>query len=394
MNKSLENVLKALEQDALAFCSESDWAIVVAECERAGNVRRVSRSAQVILEKAMSRSEAGKLAAQARWKNHVMEGDGSGGRIPNPPGSSVRGTRSAFKTPESKANAKKMMRDALLYGGYNGIEVAEILTGRANNIAKKQSRRWLKVYGFTDGQIREFVGRDTVETSGGGTPKEKYSPVQYQAVRDAIPQINASDAKKLTQYLADNDLLGGTAGMTPQQMLDKWVPHLDRALNNSEVPAGFPPSNLTADSPKDVYAGLTPKTPNRGSGSFDDGTPFNGKFSSPQTTYGMIETTRTGVKGVDLVNHPEYKAPEYKAQLKAAALYQIHGQIKKMHTLAGKKIPMSAQPYMDALNSLSSVNDMYGMDSGKSIVAYTMSNIKFFGDMGKAIKAELSARLK
>ena len=48
---------------------------------------------------------------------------------------------------------------------------------------------------------------------GGETPKDKYSPVQYQAVRDAIPQINASDAKKLTQYLADNDLLGGTAGM-------------------------------------------------------------------------------------------------------------------------------------------------------------------------------------
>ena len=65
-----------------------------------------------------------------------------------------------------------------------------------------------------------------------------------------------------------------------------------------------------------------------------------------------------------------------------------------MHRDAGKKIPMSAKPYMDALNSLSSVNDMYGMDSGKTIVAYTMSNIKFFGDMGKAIKAELSARLK
>ena len=77
MNKSLENVLKALEQDALAFCSESDWAIVVAECERAGNVRRVSKSAQVILEKAMSRSEAGRYAAQQRWKNHELSDSGS-----------------------------------------------------------------------------------------------------------------------------------------------------------------------------------------------------------------------------------------------------------------------------------------------------------------------------
>jgi hypothetical protein len=376
VNKSLENVLKALEQDALAFCSESDWAIVVAECERAGNVRRVSKSAQVILEKAMSRSEAGRFAAEQRWKNHVKEGDGSGGRIPNPPGSSVRGTRSAFKTPESKANAKKMMRDALLYGGYNGIEVAEILTGRGNNIAKKQSRRWLKLYGFTDGQIREFVGRDTVETSGSGTPKEKYSPVQYQAVRDAIPQISADNAKKLTQYLADNDLLGGTAGMTPQQMLDKWVPHLDRALGGSET--------------------ATPKTApvksggERGSGSFDDGTPFHGKFSSPTNNDGEGD----GTLGTSRVNHPVYKTPKYKAEVKAAALYQLHNEIVKMHRQAGKQIPNSAKPYMDALNSLSNVNEMYGMDSGKSIVAYTISNIKFFGEQGKALKAELSARLK
>ena len=304
MNKSLETVLKALEQDALAFCSESDWAIVVAECERAGNVRRVSKSAQVILEKAMSRSEAGRFAAQQRWKNHTAQGDGSGGRIPNPPGSSVRGTRSTFKSPQDKTRAEKIMRDALRDNGLDPKSIDSMLNGTGTNADKRLARTLLGSRGFTPGQIREFVGRDTVETS------------------------------------------------------------------SSEVPEGFPPSTVTADSPKDIRAGLTPRTPNRGSGSFDDGTPFTGKFSSP----------------TDL--------PKYKAELKAAALYQIHGEITKMHRDAGKKIPMSAKPYMDALNSLSSVNDMYGMDSGKSIVAYAMSNIKFFGDMGKAIKAELSARLK
>jgi len=316
MNKSLENVLKALEQDALLFCSESDWAIVVAECERAGNVRRVSKSAQVILEKAMSRSEAGRFAAEQRWKGHVASTNATSG--------GGKKVRSSFASPEIKTRAEKIMREALRNNGLDPNTIDSMLNGTGTNADKRLARALLTTYSFTPGMIREFVGRDTVETS------------------------------------------------------------------SSEVPEGFPPSTLTADSPKDVRLGYTPKPANRGSGSFDDGTPFTGKFSSPTNNDGEGE----GTLGTSRVNHPVYKTPKYKAEVKAAALYQLHGEIVKMHRQAGKQIPNSAKPYMDALNSLSSVYDMYGMDSGKSIVAYTISNIKFFGEQGKVLKAELSARLK
>jgi hypothetical protein len=328
MNKSLENVLKALEQDALAFCSESDWAIVVAECEKAGNVRRVSKSAQVILEKAMSRSEAGRFAAEQRWKGHVAATNATSG--------GGKKVKSRFASPEIKTRAGKIMTAYLKQNGLDDNTINSIMTGVATNDYKRLARKLLTTQGFTMQQITEFVGN--TEYSGGKAPKIEYTFSE----------------------------------------------------SSSEVPEGFPPSTLTADSPKDVRLGYTPKPANRGSGSFDDGTPFTGKFSSPTNNEGEGE----GTLGTSRVNHPVYKTPKYKAEVKAAALYQLHGEIVKMHRQAGKQIPNSAKPYMDALNSLSSVYDMYGMDSGKSIVAYTMSNIKFFGEQGKVLKAELSARLK
>lgn len=80
MRQGLESVLKMLEPFALGFCSDSEWSDVVAECEYVGGVSGVSVSAQRILAKAEfgSRSEAGRFAAQQRWKGHVPSS--SGGR--------------------------------------------------------------------------------------------------------------------------------------------------------------------------------------------------------------------------------------------------------------------------------------------------------------------------
>lgn len=94
------------------------------------------------------------------------------------------------------------------------------------------------------------------------------------------------------------------------------------------------------------------------------------------------------------VNDPKYSAPEYKAKLKEAKIYELADEIRSMHRNAEKKIPASAKPYLDAMNDLGDIKENYGADSGRSVVAYAMSNLKFFGAQGKAIKAELSSRIR
>ena len=55
-----------------------------------------------------------------------------------------------------------------------------------------------------------------------------------------------------------------------------------------------------------------------------------------------------------------------------------------------KKVSPYAEPYLEAMLSLNSINDNYYFDSGKSIVLYFLSNASGFrGDAAKRIKAEL-----
>lgn len=55
-----------------------------------------------------------------------------------------------------------------------------------------------------------------------------------------------------------------------------------------------------------------------------------------------------------------------------------------------KKVSPYAEQYLDAMHCLSSVNDKYGFDSGKSIVLYFLSNAsQWKGDKAKEIKKEL-----
>lgn len=61
----------------------------------------------------------------------------------------------------------------------------------------------------------------------------------------------------------------------------------------------------------------------------------------------------------------------------------------------GAKVNFAAKPYLSAMASLQSVRDSYGYDSGKSIVIYFLSNASTWrGDVAKAVKAELKARVK
>lgn len=51
-----------------------------------------------------------------------------------------------------------------------------------------------------------------------------------------------------------------------------------------------------------------------------------------------------------------------------------------------------AKPYVDALGNLTSIEDNYYYDSGKSVVLYLLSNLSYWrGEPAKAIKAELKS---
>jgi len=75
----------------------------------------------------------------------------------------------------------------------------------------------------------------------------------------------------------------------------------------------------------------------------------------------------------------------------ARPLYEIAKEIKK----DWKNVYFGAKPYLDAMATLDKVSDNYGLDSGKSIVNYFLSNASTWrGDTAKRIKAELKAMVK
>ena len=54
-----------------------------------------------------------------------------------------------------------------------------------------------------------------------------------------------------------------------------------------------------------------------------------------------------------------------------------------------------AGAYLEPMTTLGTINDTYGQDSARSIVAYALSNLSAWrGDDARRIKAELNAHLK
>jgi hypothetical protein len=63
--------------------------------------------------------------------------------------------------------------------------------------------------------------------------------------------------------------------------------------------------------------------------------------------------------------------------------------------ISGTELYFGAKPYLSAMASLNSINDNYGEDSAKSIVAYFLANATTWrGDKAREIKKELNALLK
>jgi hypothetical protein len=72
-------------------------------------------------------------------------------------------------------------------------------------------------------------------------------------------------------------------------------------------------------------------------------------------------------------------------------LYSIAYEIRK----DWRKPYFGAVPYLDALRSLSSIEDSYGADSARSVVAYFLANATTWrGETARRIKAELKSLLE
>lgn len=72
-------------------------------------------------------------------------------------------------------------------------------------------------------------------------------------------------------------------------------------------------------------------------------------------------------------------------------LYEIAKEVRKLW----KNVYFGAVPYLEAMGTLGSVTDKYGLDSGRSIVNYFLANASTFrGPDAKRIKAELKALIK
>ena len=70
----------------------------------------------------------------------------------------------------------------------------------------------------------------------------------------------------------------------------------------------------------------------------------------------------------------------------ARPLYEIAREIRKAWT----KVSPYAEPYLEAMESLNTIDDNYYFDSGKSIVLYFLSNASTWrGEDARRIKAEL-----
>jgi hypothetical protein len=87
--------------------------------------------------------------------------------------------------------------------------------------------------------------------------------------------------------------------------------------------------------------------------------------------------------------------PETSTKIKEGNLSDISRVIRRDLKAQNKKVPFGAEPYLQALDTMDNIGDMYGADRGSSIVAYALSNLSSYkGPVAREVKAELNRRLK
>lgn len=70
-------------------------------------------------------------------------------------------------------------------------------------------------------------------------------------------------------------------------------------------------------------------------------------------------------------------------------------QISRIISDNWDNVNYAAVPYVAAMNELNTIDSRYGVEDGRSIVVYFLSNASTWkGEVAKAVKAELKRRLK
>lgn len=98
----------------------------------------------------------------------------------------------------------------------------------------------------------------------------------------------------------------------------------------------------------------------------------------------------------DLEKHPEPGSiSHYQRMRDARERLRPLPEIVKEIRADWKNVYFGAVPYLDAMETMNSVKDYYGADSGKSIVLYFLSNARSWrGDVAKRVKSELLGMTK
>lgn len=123
-----------------------------------------------------------------------------------------------------------------------------------------------------------------------------------------------------------------------------------------------------------------------------------GRYAANMRWKGQGDATR-GAKQADEKINERRKTDgldaETSKKIKSGNLEILANMIRRDLRTQGKDVPFGAKPYLDAMSRMNDVNEMYGADDGKSIVAYALSNLASYkGETARAIKAELKARMQ
>jgi len=89
-------------------------------------------------------------------------------------------------------------------------------------------------------------------------------------------------------------------------------------------------------------------------------------------------------------------AEQLEKTIKNLSIKEIAGLITMDWNQKNKTgIYFGAKPYLAAMCSIHTINDNYGMDSGKNIVLYFLSNATTWkGHIARIVKKELNRRVK
>ncbi len=118
--------------------------------------------------------------------------------------------------------------------------------------------------------------------------------------------------------------------------------------------------------------------------------PIGGDTSAPVSNSTALDTISTTAPVA-----PTPVAPIAPAPLAPDYSKMSISKIAEIIAKDWKNVYFGAKPYLSAMFSLGSITDNYGMDSGKSVVLYFLSNATTWrGPVAKAIKAELNKRIK